>query len=85
MLSSYYEGFGLVLAEANILGLPIISTDIPGPRQFMNDYGGVLVENSTSGLIEGMRKMIDCKVKVLDIDYKKYNEDAYEMFKSLLN
>ena len=37
VLSSFYEGFGIVIAEADILGKPVISTDIVGPRKFIKD------------------------------------------------
>ncbi len=56
--SSYYEGFNLTVAEALILGTPVISTRCTGPREIL-DGGryGMLVENSESGLYEGLRKL----------------------------
>ncbi len=84
ILASEYEGFGLVLVEADILGLPVISTDITGPRTFMKQNGGTLVENSQKGIEEGFKLLIDGKVPMLTSDYDKYNENAIKEFKELL-
>lgn len=56
--SSYYEGFNLTVAEALILGTPVISTRCTGPCEIL-DGGryGMLVENSESGLYEGLKKL----------------------------
>lgn len=53
----------MVLAEADVLGKPIVSTDIAGPRSFMNKYGGTLVENSGEGIYQGLKLLLDGKVK----------------------
>lgn len=84
VLSSLYEGFGLVLAEADILGVPVVSTDITGPRLFMQQHGGLLVPSSKPGIEQGIRKLLGGEVKPLTVDYRKYNEDAVNEFLALL-
>ncbi|OUL43975.1 hypothetical protein B0W81_00920 [Prochlorococcus sp. HOT_208_60] len=45
VLPSYREGFGSVILEAAASKIPIISTDIPGPRDFINHLeNGYLVK-----------------------------------------
>lgn len=83
VLSSLYEGFGLVLAEADILGLPVISTDIPGPKTFMEKHSGTLVECSEAGLLDGMMRLAEGKIPVMGVDYEKYNEEVRKEFEAL--
>ncbi|MDD4407343.1 MAG: CDP-glycerol glycerophosphotransferase family protein [Bacilli bacterium] len=84
VLSSLYEGFGLVLAEATVLGLPVISTDIDGPRLFMKKYGGHLVENSCEGILQGMKDCLNNKVSPLKVDFEEYNRKAIDEFYNLM-
>lgn len=83
ILSSLYEGFGLVLAEANILGLPIVSTDITGPRTFMNKYGGTLVEDSEDGVYKGLEMLYNNEIKPINVDYEAYNQECVAEFEKL--
>lgn len=84
VLSSHYEGFGLVLAEADIVGLPVISTDITGPRGFMQKYDGTLVESSQEGIEKGLELLYNGKVPMLKTDYEQYNNEVIEEFEALL-
>lgn len=84
ILPSRYEGFGLVLLEADVLGKPVVSTDIAGPRAFMKSHGGCLVENSKEGVAAGVSMLERGAVKVMNVDYEKYNHDALNSFFGLL-
>ena len=84
IMPSFYEGFGLVIAEADIVGLPVVSTDIEGPKKFMNDHNGVMVDNTEEGIYNGLKLLYDNKVKVMNVDYEKYNKEVLEEFYKLL-
>ena len=84
VLTSHYEGFGLVLAEADILGVPAISTDIAGPRGFMKKHGGVLVPDSEDGIYQGLHMLHNGEVKPMNVDYDLYNQESVQEFEDLL-
>jgi len=85
VLSSLYEGFGLVLVEADVLGLPCFSTDIVGPQGFMKKYDGLLVADSEDGILDGMHACLTGDVPAkLNIDYEQYNNEAVAAFEALL-
>ena len=83
ILPSLYEGLGLVLLEADCLGIPSFCVNIDGPRDFMKKHKGHIVENSVQGILQGMYDFVDGKVHTFDIDYEEYNETAHKEFLKL--
>lgn len=83
VLSSLYEGFGLVLVEADILKKAIVSTDIVGPRVFMQEHGGTLVESSEEGIYYGIQMLAEGKISLLDVDYEAYNQEVIKEFEKI--
>ncbi len=60
--SSRGEGYGLAIAEAMLLGVPVVSTDCAGPAELLNHgEAGLIVENSKEGIRRGMVEMYESK------------------------
>ena len=58
--SSYYEGYNLTVAEALIIGTPVLSTDCTGPREILDGGNyGMIVENNDEGLYNGLKRCCD--------------------------
>lgn len=83
ILPSLYEGLGLVILEADCLGVPVFSTNIVGPRTLMTNCHGHLVEDSEDGILRGMYDFIAGDVHTLTIDYEAYNRRALQEFETL--
>lgn len=76
--SSRAEGFSLVILEAMILGLPIISTNCSGPNELVGDSEyGLLVNNSVDGIYRGMKRFLDNPQYVKELRMKSLERSRY--------
>lgn len=58
-LPSRDESFSLAVAEAMVLGIPVMSTRCTGPVELLKDgEAGCLVENSTEGILAGLERIL---------------------------
>ena len=80
VLSSLHEGQPMVLFEAMILGLPIICTDMPGPRDVLQNRFGQIVENSADGLLSGLKALRTDSIPRGLFDSSAYVAEAKSQF-----
>jgi glycosyltransferase involved in cell wall biosynthesis len=60
VLPTYREGFGVVNVEASAMELPVISTNVPGPKESIIDWEtGLLVPaRAVTPLVEAMKRLL---------------------------
>ena len=68
----------------DILGLPVASTDIDGPRPFLQQHGGTIVPLSEEGILEGFRILGKGNAPVMNVNYEEYNKEVIEQFEKVL-
>lgn len=84
VFSSSYEGYGIVLNEARILGIPLITTDVADAKDIIDGYG-ILCENSEEGVYLGMKEFLENSYKInKKLDYKKFNEKITNTIEELI-
>ena len=61
--SSYSEGFSTVVTESLILGVPVCTTNVSGMSELLGDNNeyGVITDNNTESLYDGIKNLIDNK------------------------
>lgn len=87
VLSSYMEGYGIVIKESLLLKTKVLTTDIVGPREILEDGKyGIIVKNDDESLKYMMKDILDGKVSFKDLDknMKNYKGDNEEIMKKTL-
>lgn len=80
--SSHYENMPVVISEAFACGLPVLSTDVGGIREHINQENGILIpKNDPSELVNGLNLMLDsCRnynqEKIRDYALKNFSPGA---------
>ena len=88
VLSSYMEGYGIVVKEALLLKTKVLTTDITGPKEILEDGKfGIIVPNDDNSLKYKMKEILDNKekFKLYDKILFKYKGDNEEIKKQTLN
>ena len=71
----------MVLLEAMLLGKQIIATNIPGSRQVLWENPEFVVDNSVSGLTQGMVDVVEGRLPSEPVfDIELYRKAAFEGF-----
>ena len=80
LMCSRYEPFGLVILEAMVLNVPVLSTEVASIKEIMDKKYGMIVENTEEGLYEGIKKIIQDK-NILNKYKKELNKYEYPIEK----
>lgn len=85
ILPSYREGFGMVVVEAEAMGVPVIVTDIPGPTDAMipNKTGLLVKKADVESLVAAMRELANSteKRQAFGIAAHKFATEKFEQQK----
>ena len=69
VLSSRWEGFGLVIVEAMAHGLPVVSSDLPTSLEIMGDAGIYFANGNVA-------ELADCLLKATHLDWPSKSAEA---------
>lgn len=85
ILSSQTEGYPVVLQEAELLNVPIVTTDVSDVRKDIEGKFGLVVENSDDGVYRGMKDFMDFGFKTNRFDAEKFNQDIIKKLEKIIN
>jgi glycosyltransferase involved in cell wall biosynthesis len=77
--SSITEGYSTAVAEATIIGLPVLTTACTGMKELLEDgQYGIIVDNNDLGLENGLRDVLQ-HPEILQ-KYRERLKDRYQFF-----
>lgn len=87
--SSRFEGFGLTVTEAKILGRAIVCTNFPTAfNQLENGKNGIIVEMTAESIASGIEKLLGdepLRQRLMDTTSKEINETALTESKKVMD
>lgn len=84
IMSSLYEGLPMSIMEALILGKPVVCTNITGPREFLCQGYGHLVDDSTEGVYQGFVDGYERNFDLKEFDAIEFNKTAIKEFYAVI-
>jgi glycosyltransferase involved in cell wall biosynthesis len=80
VMTSDHEGQPMVILEALVLGLPVVTTAFDSVRSALPAGQGLVVPRSVEGVADGMRAFLRGEVPVEQFDAQAYNRQAVAQF-----
>ncbi len=80
VMSSDHEGQPMVILEALVLGVPVVTTRFASVDSALPSGQGLVVERSVDGVAEGMRAFLRGEVPAPQFDSVSYNRQAVAQF-----
>ena len=91
VMASRSESFGMTRIESLILGTPVITTNVANSDKLIQSDYGIIVENTTQGLVSGIETLITnkellttLKENVKSYSYSKENKEILDNVQKLL-
>ena len=85
LFSSIYEGQGLAVIEAMVLGKPIVTTRYNVVESVVGNDDGIITENSDDALAQGMLRMIDSQHPGPKFSAELHNQAALLELRDLIS
>jgi len=86
ILPSRSESYGLVVIEAMLLGIPVLSVELATVDSLINrDKNGMIVDNSIEGLYNGLKVLIENpkEIEKYKKNLKKYNYENNKIIEEI--
>lgn len=91
VLSSLYEGQGLVVFESIALNVPVITVDLPATRSVLDEfsvegkYAAMIVENSESGITKGIFDFVNNDIELGEFDFSAMEKNSKLQWDKIIN
>ena len=85
VLSSHYEGLGLVVYEALAVGISVVTVNLKETIGYLQNDEAIVVENSQVGLVTGMKKYLQLEEPLNPFDFSRPLARSKGQFEGLLN
>ena len=85
VFTSKFEGYGLVLDEARVLNVPIITTNVGDAELIIKDGYGLLCEDNIDSIYLNMKKYLDEGFKPKKFNYEEFNNKITKELDEVIN